>query len=186
MNRKYYLLFILITNSWISLGQRLNVNNELINVINDLSSSLRIENERYVVSPFIAGEIDLSELNTKELVAKYGFDFKNQENTKLDTLLLASNRFFSVLNPDSLLKYQRLNFNNTILDFDPKLQFIEKQYHRIGIIYFKKVILSKKKGYALVEYWMYCGNLCGYGETIVMKKINNKWEKFDVLISIVS
>ncbi len=181
-----FLILLIIACSWSASGQYLNVNREELEVINDLSSVLKMDRDRYVLSPFVRSDIDLTDLNTKELTKKYGFNFKKHNDSKKDTLILNSNENFIVINPDSLIKYQSVESEETQLNLDPKLQFIERLYNKTGILYFDKVIISSKKDFALIEYWMYCGFLCGYGETILMKKVNDRWEKLNVLISIIS
>ena len=134
--------------------------------------------------------IDTSSLDIKELSKKYGFNKGLFSNFTKDTIILERNDYFKIINPDSLSKYIKIQ-NFTLLNVsndsllllnDPVLYYINKYYGKQGICNFHKVVYSKNRNYALVEYWMHCGFLCGYGEIIVMKKVKNKWIKLETLV----
>jgi hypothetical protein len=106
-----------------------------------------------------------------------------------DTLLIKDNKYFKVISPDSLLKYKSLKFDADFrirkgidLFQSPILYFIEKNYNKEGICYFYKPIFSKERTYAIAEYWVHCGSLCGWGQVVLMKRINRKWTIIETLV----
>jgi hypothetical protein len=155
-------------------------------VLNDLSYAFQDKSDSYIISPFIVSPNYRSTLKNSDLCKKFGFNRKQLKNSNGDTLILNSNNYFKIINPDSLLKYQKISRDTTMLIRDPLLYSIELNYGKMAICYFQKVVLSKNKDYALVEYWIYCGFLCGYGETVIMKKIDNNWIIFETLAKSVS
>ena len=152
-------------------------------IINDLSSTLKNKKASFIVSPFIYLKIDASSF-TSDLTANYGFSKHQFENETRDTLIHRKNDFLNIISPDSLLKYQSLKPSPTT--DDPILDNIERQYGFNSICYFSKTIVSENNAYALVEYWIHCGCLCGYGETILMKNEDNKWIKLKTLSQSIS
>lgn len=55
----------------------------------------------------------------------------------------------------------------------PILYYVEKNYKKNGICYFYKPVFSRDKTSAVVKYWVDCGSLCGWGETVLMKQKKN-------------
>jgi hypothetical protein len=156
-------------------------------LVNDLSSTFT--DTIFVISPLIFSSVDSSQIDIPKMVNKYGFSKKQFGNTLGDTLLIKSNKYFKVISSDSLLKYERLEFdaeftvrNGIDVLQVPILYFIEKNYNKKGICYFYKPIFSNKRTYAIVEYWVTCGSLCGWGEMVLMKLINRKWTIIDTLV----
>ena len=159
-------------------------------VINDLSSTFKDTSISFLLSPFVGLPIDTFSLNIHEVTKKYGFSKDQILNITKDTLILQKNDYFKILNSDSLIKYKKVpdftllnvSDNSYLLLTDPELYYIKKYYGKRGICSFRKIVYSKNRDYALVEYWMHCGSLCGYGETVVMKKMRNKWIIKETLI----
>jgi hypothetical protein len=144
-------------------------------IISDLSSTFADEGSSIIISPFVVLPIYTSDLNTHELTTKYGFKRKRLKNFIKDTLILSKNDYFKIINPDSLIKYQNIHHDTAMLIREPLLYAIEQYYGKSSICYFNKIIFSENRDYALVEYWIYCGFLCGFGKTVIMNKVNNKW-----------
>jgi|SRR5690554_125324 len=159
-----------------------------LELINDLSSTFKDTSISFVISPLIVSLIDSSSLDIPEMVDKYGFTKNQFEFIAYDTLLIKDNKYFIVISPDSLIKYNNLEFDDDFCireGFDlfqsPILYFIDKSYNKKGICHFYKPIFSKKGSYAIVQYWMDCGFFCGSGELVLMKKVNDKWTIIDML-----
>jgi hypothetical protein len=160
-----------------------------LELINDLSSTFKDTSISFVISPLIVSSIDSSPFDIYKKVNKYGFTKNQFETSANDTFFVKDNKYFKVINPDSLLKYDRLKFD---VEFSvrkgidvlqsPILYFIEKNYNKKGICNFYKPILSRKKIYAITQYWVGCGFLCGWGEMVLMKKIKGKWTIIDTLV----
>lgn len=180
-------LFILVCSLFLFnssiLGQnqkyRLLTDSEL-SLINDVISTFEDVNKSIVISPLICYSINLSSDEITVMINKYGFAKSQFKNTLKDTLLVKDNKYFKVINPDSLLKYQNYKFDidfcvreNINFIHTPILYFIEKNYKESGICYFYKPIFSKDKTYAIAEYLIYNGD--SWGETVLMKKKNGKW-----------
>lgn len=185
------LCFLILFDNFV-LGQsrdyKLLTDKEL-DLVNDLSSTFKDTSISFVISPLIVSSIDSSSLDIPELVDKYGFTKNQFEFSAYDTLLIKDNKYFKVISPDSLIKYDNLEFDADFciregidLFQSPILYFIDKSYNKKGICHFYKPIFSKKETYVLVQYWMNCGFLCGYGELVLMKKINGKWTIIDTLV----
>ena len=185
------LCFLILFDNFVfgqSRDYKLLTNTEL-NLVNDLSSTFKDTSISFVISPLIVSSIDSSSLDIPEMVDKYGFTKNQFEFSTYDTLLIKDNKYFKVISPDSLIKYYNLEFDADFyiregidLFQSPILYFIAKSYNKKGICYFYKPIFSKKGSYVLVQYWMNCGFLCGYGELVLMKKINGKWTIIDTLV----
>ena len=150
------------------------------NLINDLTYTFKDTSISFILSPFINYSIDTSMLDLNFLTNKYGFLVKDIEKDRKDTLLLTQNDFFQIMNQDSLIKYRKIEINES-LD-DPVLDEIEKYYNKLGICSFHHIVFSKNKDYALVEYYMHCGFLCGFGEVVLMKRKDKHWIRLETLV----
>lgn len=174
----------------ISFGQRSHkyksLNDTEQKIVNDLSSTLKDDSDSYIISPFIVSSFHTSTLNISGLVKKYGFDRIQLKKSNSDTLILNKNNYFKIINPDSLIKYKKISPDTTMLIRDPLLYSVEENYGKSKICYFSKIVFSMNKEYALVEYWIYCGFLCGHGKTVIMKKKVNKWIVFETVAITVS
>jgi hypothetical protein len=155
-----------------------NIRESEIELLNDLSSTIDTS-ITFVISPLIFSSVDSSLLDITLLKKKYGFKKSQFSENLLDTFFIKSNKNFKIINPDSLIKYKAIKI--TLFE-DPLISFIEKAYKKEGICYFRETIFSKSGNYAIAKYWIHCGLLCGYGETILMKRIRNKWVKIDTLV----
>jgi hypothetical protein len=158
-----------------------SLNDTELKIINDLSSTLKDKCESYIISPFIVSPIQLYPVLIKELINKYGFNRTQLEKLNSDTLILNKNDYFKIINPDSLTKYSKISRDTTMLISNPLLYSIKKYYEKKGICYFHKIVFSENKDYALVEYWFYCGFLCGQGATVIMKRTANNWIVFEII-----
>ncbi len=153
-------------------------NNEL-ELIDKLSSTLK--DSTIIISPLIIFGIDSTYLDISILNTKYGFAKKQFEKILADTFLIEDNNYFEVLNPDSLIAFKYFKKPGYII-FNPILYFIKQYYNKDAICYFRKPIFSKNNSYAIIQYWVHCGDECGWGEVVLMKKVNGKWAKFKTLI----
>lgn len=152
-----------------------------LNLINELSSI--IKDSDFVVSPLIYSNIDTAHLDFTLLTSKYGFEKEQFKNSLLDTFQINQAGLFKVLNPDSLIAFKN-HEEPGIIFLDPLMYCIKKYYKKDAICYFKKPVITKNKSYAIVQYWITCGNLCGWGEIILMRKGNNyKWSKIETLVT---
>jgi hypothetical protein len=163
-----------------------NMSEMEIEIINDLCSTF--EDTIFVISPLVIDLIDSARLDIPTL-KKAGFDESQFSLKSNDTLLIKSNKYFKALNTDSLIKYKNLKFTNEFIfqngiDFlqQPILYYVEKEYGKEGICYFNKPILSKNNVYAIAEYWVSCGNLCGWGQIVLMKKMKGNWIIVETLV----
>jgi len=156
------------------------LNIEEQNLINDLTSTFEDTSIPFILSPFINFSIETSMLDLDFLINKFGFMDKDIIDDRKDTLLLTHNDFFQIINQDSLTKYRRIDAGKSIAD--PVLDNIEKYYSTSGICSFHHIVFSKNKEYALVEYYMHCGFLCGFGEVVLMKRKNNHWIRLETLV----
>jgi hypothetical protein len=154
-------------------------NNEL-ELIDKLSSTLK--DSTIIISPLIIFGIDSTYLHISMLNTKYGFAKKQFEKTLADTFLIKDNKYFEVLSPDSLIAFKIYQEPGYII-LDPLFYCIKKFYQKSAICYFRKPIFSKNNSYAIIEYWVSCGNLCGWGEIVLMKKVQGKWSIFKTLVA---
>lgn len=132
-------------------------NNEL-ELIDKLSSTLK--DSTIIISPLIVSAIDSTYLDISMLNTKYGFVKTQFKKTLADTFLIVDSKYFEVLSPDSLIAFKNYQKPGYII-FDPILHFVNKYYKKDAICYFRKPIFSKNNSYAIIEYWVYCGDLCG-------------------------
>ena len=179
-NYLIFLIFILFIK--VSYGQKIDfrkLSEKEQKLINDLSFTIKDTSISFLLSPFIYNSIDTSQLEINDLTIKYGFNKIELCRHEKDTILLERNDYFKILKPDSLIHWRKIDSKSSFID--PVLENIEKHYGKLGLCSFNRIIFSKDGKYALVEYWMHCGLLCGYGETILMKKVNNKWIKLKTL-----
>ena len=159
------------------------VQNYELELINEISLTF-IESE-IILSPFIYKKIETDYLKINELSKKYGFIPENFKTNSNDTLLLIENIKYQILNPDSLIRYENLDLGS--LNFiHPILYSIKKQYNKDSFMSFHRPIFSKDKKYAIVQYWGFCGYLCGWGEVLLMKKEKGKWVKKESFVYIQS
>ena len=186
-----FFCFLILFDSFV-LGQSHKykwLSNMELELINDLSSTFKDTSVSFVISPLIVTSMESSSFDIYKKVNKYGFTKSQFETSANDTFFVKDNKYFKVINPDSLLKYDRLKFDAEFsirkgIDVlqSPILYFIEKNYTKKGICYFYKPIFSKERSYAIAEYWVTCGSLCGWGEMVLMKQINHKWTIIDTLV----
>lgn len=184
MKRNFLISIIIIFSINFSFGQdsgkkRLTKTEEKI--INNLSSMFKDTSITFLFSPFVVYPIDKSHIDGMEIMTKYGFNKNELNKTQKDTFLLGENNYFKIVNPDSLARWQEFKSDNSFEDLT--LRNIAKYYKKQGICSFHKMFFSKDKRYAIVQYWMQCGFLCGYGETVLMKKTNQYWLKMRTLVS---
>lgn len=151
-----------------------------LNIINELS--LTIKDTNFIVSPLIYSNVETEHLDFTSLTNKYGFEKKQFNNSLLDTFKINQNDFFTVLNPDSLIAFEN-HKEPDIIFLDPLLYCIKKYYQKDAICYFKKPVMTNNKAYAIVQYWITCGDLCGWGEIVLMKRTNGKWSKIETLVA---
>ena len=143
----------------------------LISILKDTS---------FVISPLVEKTTESSMLSVSQLIKRYGFTRSQFRNTTNDTFIIRKNRYFEVISPDSIIKFNHLGLNLMTIDstiiFNPYYYFIEKTYHKKCICLFSKTIFTKNRTYAIAEYFIECGPNDGRGETVLMKKIKNKWK----------
>ena len=189
MRHLYILFFFLLLFNNFILGQNQKYGLlavEELELINDLSSTFK--DTSIVISPLIVFTIDSSTLDMSILTEKFSFVKSQFGNRSSDTLLFRDNKYFKVISPDSLIKYRKLKFKSDYrvhekidLFQTPILYYIEKNYQKAGICYFYKPVFSRNKTYAVIQYWVDCGSLCGWGKTVLMKKTKDKWIIIDTL-----
>ncbi|SHE84271.1 hypothetical protein SAMN05444405_103162 [Bacteroides luti] len=140
----------------------------------DIVSTLK--DTSFIVYPLIEKHISSSMLDIPELIQKYGFNREQFRKSAIDDVfIIKNNSSFNAINPDSIDSYQNYKEANDTLIFEPFLYAIKKHYHKSAVCYFNKLLLSKNKKFAIAEYFISCGNLCGYGATVLMKKKKDKW-----------
>jgi hypothetical protein len=155
-------------------------------LINDVCYSIKDSSSSFIISPFIISTIDYSFNDLKSIVKQYGFN-KHLLNKKLyDTLLITSNKYFKILEPDSLIKYNNAQRDTSSLITDPLIEYIKNKTGKNGICFFEKSIFSNTKEYAIIEYRIYCGFLCGKGEMLLMRKTKGGWLKIKTLVTSIS
>jgi len=154
-----------------------SISNTELKLFKDLILSLN--DTSFVISPMIEDDINASMLNISQLSHKYGFTRSQFRNKSKDMIQIRKNKYFEIANPDSLIKFSHLGsylkLHDSIYIFEPYYYSIEKTYHKKCICYFNKTIFSKNKTYAVAYYMISCGMDDGRGETVLMKKIRNKW-----------
>jgi len=171
-------------------NQRYKLINEVEqNLLNDLSTTFQDTSISFVVAPLITHTITFSDIDIPNIVNKYGFNKKQFIKKSIDTLSIKNNKCFTVIDQDSLLKYNNLVFDTELCiekGIDPLqspiLYYVEREYNKGGICYFYKPVFSTSRSYAIVEYWIHCGFLYGWGELVLMKKIDNKWIIIETLM----
>ncbi|RKE04820.1 hypothetical protein [Marinifilum flexuosum] len=186
------LLFLSLLFSINSFGQNAkfeSVNAMQQSLINDLSSTFRDTSISFVISPLVTQPISFSDLDIPYLVEKYDFCEEQFIKKPIDTLLINSNKYFKLIEQDSLLKYNNLEFEvDTCLKKgidpfqSPILYYVERYYNKGGICYFYKPVFSQNGSYAIVEYWTHCGFLCGWGELVLMRRIKQKWKIIETIV----
>jgi hypothetical protein len=195
-----FLLLIILSTKGQTQKYRL-VNNDEQQVINDLCSTLIDTTRLMVISPLIDTPIiNLGDETLSRLDKKYGFDINQfeclpgdtlfiKQNPKLcgnyslakggfrlfkDSMLIKDNKYFHVLSVDTLAKYSRSNI----------LEFVKHTHsgklHRI--CRFSKIVFSRDKKYAVVDYSIECGHWCFDGATVLMEQLDNKWVVVEKLI----
>jgi len=45
-----------------------------------------------------------------------------------------------------------------------------------GVLTLSEIVFNKKRNRALVSYSFVCGELCGYGNVLVLRKVGEKWK----------
>ena len=176
-----YSFLILLTN--LTSGQNKNYKplTEIdLNLINELSSTIKDTN--FIISPLVYSNVDTAHLDITLLTSKYGFEKQQFKNSLLDTFQINENDYFSILNPDSLIAFKNHEEPGVIFLY-PLIYCIEKYYKKNAICYFNKPLITKNKSNAIVQYWISCGNLCGWGEIVLMKKVNGKWSIIKTLVT---
>jgi len=187
--RKYAYLLILefFLSQGIVSGQDQNyhlVENSDIKLISDIYKNIK-DSSSFIISPFIVSTINFNSW-LKPIIKQYGFK-KHQFNEKLsDTILINCNKYFEVIEPDSMIKYCNTPRDTLSLITDPLIVYIINKSGKSGICSFSKIIYSHNKEFALTEYFIYCGFLCGHGELILMRKSNEGWVKIKKLMTIIS
>lgn len=85
-----------------------------------------------------------------------GIEFEN-----LSTLTTSSHK----LPPDVLL--------------DSNSRFVDPyKYNKdTGLFSMSEIAFDRDRHYALVNYWFWCGSLCGNGATLVFEKVKGEWRK---------
>jgi hypothetical protein len=172
---------ILLTNS--TFGQNKNFKQlaEIdLNFINEFSST--IKDTSFILSPLIYSNVDTAHLDITLLTNKYGFEKEQFKNSLLDTFQMNENDYFTILNPDSLIAFKN-HKEPSVIFLAPLMYCIKKYYQKEAICYFKKPIVTKNKSNAIVQYWITCGNLCGWGEIVLMKRVNGKWSIIKTLVT---
>lgn len=186
----FILISLLLLFSNTSFGQNHKLVSEIEQgLINDLSSTFRDTSISFVISPLITSTISSSDIDIPRIINKYGFSKKKLVEKSNDTLRIKNNTYFKIIDQDSLLKYNNLEFDTEsciekgIDPFQhPILFYIEKNYNKGGICYFYKPVFSKSRSYAIIEYWIHCGSLFGWGELVLMKKREDKWIIIETLM----
>ncbi|MFC0878791.1 hypothetical protein ACE01N_19505 [Saccharicrinis sp. FJH2] len=173
------ILFAVLLSNYVSLGQSFDykkLGKTEVEIINDLSSTLRDTTIPFVLSPFINYPIKESTLMISYLVDNYGFNINDFKLQSFDTLLLEANDYFQIISPDSLLNWQTIESKDSEDPFiNPTLEKLKDYCGKSGICRFHKIVFSEDRKYALVKYWMYCGFMCGHGSTVLMKREDNNW-----------
>jgi hypothetical protein len=187
-----------------------------IEVLNDLCSTLLDSKKLMLINPFITTPVDFTIYQTGLIDPKYGFNTSKFEylagdtlyikqnpkqfsdilskngsfNLFSDTLLINFNNFFEILSTDTVIKYESIAAK-TPKDYhyeNPLLKYIKNnykgKYHRLCT--FSKVLFSENSKYAIVHYYIYCGNMCADGGIVLMKKTKNKWIIINTLINIIA
>jgi hypothetical protein len=148
----------------------------LISILKDTS---------FVTSPLVEESTGASMLSVSRLIKKCGFNRSQFRNSSKDTFIIRMNRYFEVISPDSMSKFNHLGLKMMKIDstiiFNPYYYFIEKTYHKECICKFSKTIFTKKRIYAIAKYYIECGPKAARGETILMKKTKNRWKIIDRL-----
>lgn len=166
--------FLLFSNTTFGQNHNYKTLNDIDQeVINNLCSTFK--DTSILISPFIKLPIEYLSSYANELTEKYGFK-KGQmvNNHDQETYVLRMNKYFKILPPDSLIKYENIPHDSSDLN-GPIVSSIGMYYGKKGICFFHKIIFSQNKTYALVQYWIECGFMCGSGQTVLMKKIKTKW-----------
>lgn len=194
MKYLYILFCLLFLFNNFTRGQNQNyelLSDKEVGLINDLSSTFK--DTIFVISPRIISSVDSSLLDIPVLANKYGFNKWQFKKKNINVLLISDNKYFKIINIDSLVKYEKAKFDADFrireridLFQSPVLYFIERDYNKSGICYFYRPVFSKNGNYAVAEYWVDCGEECGWGETVLMKKTKDKWIIVDTLVMKVS
>ena len=189
MKKNIIILGLLLTQQGLLFGQYQKyhpVENSEIELINDVCYNIKDSNSSFIISPFIISTIDYSFNDLKSILKQYGFK-KYQFNKKLsDTLLITRNKYFNIIEPDSLIKYNNAQRDTSSLITDPLIEYIKDKTDKNGICFFKKAIFSNTNEYAIIEYRIYCGFLCSKGEMLIMRKTKGGWLKIKTLVTSIS
>ena len=170
------LFFIILSNNSLFGQDQLYkaISDSEFKLCRDLISTLK--DTTFIVYPLIENHISSSMLDIPELIQKYGFNREQFRKSAIDDVfIIKNNSSFNAINPDSIDSYKNYKEANDTLIFEPFLYAIKKHYHKSAVCYFNKLLLSKNKKFAIAEYFISCGNLCGYGATVLMKKKKDKW-----------
>jgi hypothetical protein len=170
------LIFIILSNNYL-FGQDQKykaISDSELKLYRDIISTLK--DTSFIVYPLIENPIKSSMLDIPELVRKYGFNKDQFRKSAIDDVfIIKNNNSFKVINPDSIDSYQNYKEANGALIIEPFLYAIKKRYHKNAVCYFKKLLLSENKKFAIADYFIFCGSLCGNGATVLMKKKKDKW-----------
>jgi hypothetical protein len=148
-------------------GSELKLYKDLISTLKDTS---------FIVYPLIENTIKSSMLDISELVREYSFNRVQFRKSVIDdAFIIKNNSSFKVINPDSIDSFQNYKEVDSGLIIEPFLYAKKKYYHKNAICYLSKPLLSKNKKFAIAEYFISCGSLCGNGATVLMKKKKDKW-----------
>jgi len=196
MNKYISIIFIVLSMCTIKgFAQKYKtVNNKEQQVIDDFCSTLFDSTSFIVISPLISTSVTclttkhLSELeknngfdinqfecspsdtvSIKQIPELYGNGYSTKNGFRLfkDTMLIKTSHYFQVLPIEAVAKKS----NPQILEYVKRTY--KKEYPRICS--FGKVLFSKNKEYAILDFKIYCGSWCGEGGVLLMKYLNNKW-----------
>ena len=148
--------------------------NDLFSYMND-TQYIDID---FVVSPLLIHSIDEKDYSShSSVLKKYSFKPKAKKENN-DTLIIRNNDLFEFVNLELLEKYEGVGMiiipnslsSDSLVIFTPLLYYIEKEYNKKGICYFKKPVFSENKKYAIAEYYTDYGSLCVMEKLFLWRK----------------
>lgn len=116
----------------------------------------------------------IKKTGTRDLIKTFLDDYKMSENIILEKLNIKRGNII----PISSEQYYSF-FGKKVNKIERGWRKIEKKFDTRFVLQLSKIKYSENM--AVLYYSNHCGELCGFGGLIVMRKIDNKWKEFGTI-----
>lgn len=105
------------------------------------------------------------------VVSRNKLDFINYP----DFAEIDSTRLFEAIAKKPPVDFLNLESNYVMIEPISKLESLTPKSNAVGKLAFSGLYLNKKQSYGVLYFSFVCGQKCGKGNVILIKKVNNKW-----------